>query len=47
MPSYQIEFVGGGEFSRSPVSVVCADDQKALHRAAGLLVHHLGAFSFR
>ena len=43
MPSFQIEFVGGGVLSRSSVNVICADDHQALHRASGLLAHHLGA----
>jgi hypothetical protein len=43
MPSYQIEFVGGGVLSRSSVNVICADDHQALHRASDLLAHHLGA----
>ncbi len=43
MPSYQIELVGGGGLDRSPVNVVCANDHQALHRASGLLAHHLGA----
>jgi hypothetical protein len=43
MPSYQIEFVGGGGLSRSPVNVVCVDDHQALYWASGLLAYHLGA----
>ena len=43
MPSYQIEFVGGGVLSRSSVNVICPDDHQALHRASDLLAHPLGA----
>ena len=30
MPSYQIEFVGGGVLSRSSVNVICADDHQVV-----------------
>ena len=42
MPSYQIEFVGGGAL-KSPLNIVCIDDHQALHSVSGLLAHHLGA----
>ena len=42
MPSYQIEFVGGGGLSRSPV-ISFALMTMALHRTSGLLAHHLAA----
>jgi len=43
MPSYQIEFVGGGELNRPPLQIICIDDRQALDWASGLLGHHLGA----
>jgi hypothetical protein len=43
VPSYQIEFVGGGELSRAPLNVVCVDDQQALNWASDFLEQHLGA----
>jgi hypothetical protein len=43
MPSYQIEFVGGGGLSRSLMNIVCVNDDQALDWASGLLAHHLGA----
>jgi hypothetical protein len=43
MPSYQIEFVGGGLLNRPPLIVICVDDHQAVHWAAGQLAHHLGA----
>jgi hypothetical protein len=43
MPSYQIEFVGGGELNRPPLQIICIDDHQALDWASGLLAHHLGA----
>ena len=41
MPSYQIEFVGGGE--RSPLNIVCVDDHQALRWASGFPAQHFGA----
>ena len=46
MPSYQIEFVGGGLLNRPLSVVVCNDDHQALHWAADQLAHHLGAEVF-
>ena len=46
MPSYQIEFVGGGPLNCSPQVVVCVDDHEAVYWAAGQLAHHLGAEIF-
>ena len=43
MPTYQIEFVGGGIRLGSPMNIVCIDDHQAMHQASGLLAHHLGA----
>ena len=43
MPTYQVEFVGGGELNQLPQNVVCIDDQQALHWASGHLAQHLGA----
>ena len=45
MPTYQIEFVGGGTrlSSLMNMNIVCIDDHQAMHQASGLLAHHLGA----
>jgi hypothetical protein len=43
MPSYQIEFVGGGELNQAPTHAVCVSDRQALDWASNLLAHHLGA----
>ena len=47
MPSYQIEFVGGGLLNRPLSVVVCNDDHQALHWAADRLAHHLGGRGFQ
>ena len=43
MPNYQITFVGDGEPSRPPMSIICVGDRQALDWAAGFLEHQLGA----
>lgn len=43
MPTYHIEFVGGGALPSSSLNIVCLDDHQAMHLASGLLSHHLGA----
>jgi hypothetical protein len=43
LANYQIEFLGGGQLNREPLSVVCVDDDQALRVAVQFLEHHLGA----
>jgi hypothetical protein len=44
MPSYKVEFVGGGgTLSRHPDTIVCGDDHDAMHWASDNLGHSLGA----
>jgi len=43
MPSYQIEFVGGADPNREPMSIYCADDDQVLRWASGLLGEYFGA----
>jgi hypothetical protein len=43
MPSYKIEFGGGGQSAREPLMVFCANDAQAMNWASGLLGGHLGA----
>ena len=43
MPSYKIEFIGGGQPHREPVAIHCIDDAQAMDWASGLVGSHLGA----
>jgi len=43
MPSYKIEFVGGDDTDREPMTVHCVDDAQALRWASGFAGGHLGA----
>jgi len=43
MPSYKIEFIGGGQSGREPIAIHCVDDAQAMDWAADLVGSHLGA----